>query len=565
MIAPNRQSQMEPNQIHANPLQPKPLQPNPIQPAPIQPAPIQPAPIQPNRIHLSRNKIGRASSLVGALAIALACILSAPNNFAFAEEEIFVAKPYVQLGNNPTYAAKDSEEILWIGTDADAKWQVETKIGSQEWHRSGAVVGHEIEKPANVANYLFRCKLENLPAGTSFRYRVLLDEKPVFEAQSQTRKKTDQPYRFAVFGDIGAGSKSENKIAFQCYSAKPDFIVMPGDLVYDSGLYSEYLKRYFPIYNAEAATPESGAPIIRSILTIGVLGNHDIALRGGINYTDLDRFPDALAYYLLWSQPLNGPLHGLAPSSAPPLGGAEAAQSYFRQAAGRAFPTMSNFSFDYGNSHWLALDGNYYTNWADPQLRKWVKEDLQKAKHAAWRFVTFHEPGFSVDIHHGKEQRMRLLSDIFQEEKVDVVFAGHAHDYQRSFPLRFKPKLQNGMPFMNPDGTVDGEMELDKNFDGQKNTRPNAPIYVVSGGGGANLYKVAPGESESKNDFMDKLNASTHSLTECEVKGTTLNIKQVSEDGDVIDSFQVTKQSTRQEPGRTSTGKQGQVGASRGK
>src|ERR1700733_1455682 len=537
--------------VQSNPLQDHPLQDHPLPRTPLQCSSIQNSPIQPRpNPQKSQKPQGRMknrsvmvslSSLVGCFAVALACVFAGPINSAFAQDEVFVVKPYVQLGNNPTYSSKDGEEILWIGKDADAKWQVETKIGSQDWRKTGEVLNHEIEKPDNTANYLFRCKLQNLPVGTSFGYRLLLDGKPVFEAQSQTRKKPDQPYHFAVFGDIGAGSKSENKIAFQCYNAKPDFIVMPGDLVYDSGLYSEYLKRYFPVYNAEKASPESGAPIIRSILTIGVLGNHDIALRRGINYTDLDRTPDALAYYLLWSQPLNGPLHGLAPSSAPPLGGAEAAQSYFRQAAGGAFPTMSNFSFDYGNSHWLALDGNYYTNWADPKLRKWVKDDLQKAKHATWRFVTFHEPGFSVDIHHGKEQRMRLLSDIFQEEKVDVVFAGHAHDYQRSFPLTFKPKLQNGMPFMNPDGTVDGEMALDKTFDGQKNTHPNAPIYIVSGGGGANLYQVEPGQPESKNDFMDKLNASTHSLTECEVKGTTLNIKQVSEDGDVIDAFQVTK------------------------
>jgi acid phosphatase type 7 len=478
------------------------------------------------------------SFLLSGFAVVLACLFSGS---AFAQDEIFVAKPYVQLGNNPTYSGKDNEEILWIGKDANAKWQIETKIGSQEWRKTGTVRNHEIEKPNNIAHYLFRCKLENLPAGASFQYRVLLDAKSVFEAQSQTRKTADQPYRFAVFGDIGAGSKAETKIAFQCYSAKPDFIVMPGDLVYDAGLYSEYLKRYFPVYNSDTASPESGAPIIRSILTIGVLGNHDVALIHGINYTDLSKSPDALAYYLLWSQPLNGPLHGDAPPSSPPLGGDEADRAYFKKAAGSAFPVMSNFSFDYGNSHWLALDGNYYTNWADPQMRQWVEDDLKRSKHATWRFVTFHEPGFSVDVHHAKEQRMRLLSDIFEKEKVDVVFAGHAHDYQRSYPLKFKPKLQKGVPFINPDGTVDGDMEFDKQFDGQKNTHPNAPIYIVTGGGGANLYKVEPGTADLKANFMDKVNSSTHSLTECEVKGTTLNIKQVSEDGDVIDAFQVTK------------------------
>ncbi len=486
-------------------------------------------------------KTARLSASLASLGVAAMCIFSAAGCVALAEDETFVIKPYVQLGNNPTYTSKDSEEILWVGKDSKAKWQLETKVGSGEWHKAGAVSSHEIEKPNNIPNYLFRGKADNLPVGESFEYRVLLDGKPVFQAQSQTRKKADQPYRFAVYGDIAAGTAAESKIAFQCYSAKPDFIVMPGDLVYNAGLYDEYLKKYFPVYNADSASAETGAPIIRSILTIGILGNHDIALRPTVPYTDLTLTPDALAYYLLWSQPLNGPTSAILAQSATPLGGDEANQAYFKKAAGTTFPVMANFSFDYGNSHWLALDGSYYTNWADPKLRQWVEDDLKKAQSATWRFVTFHEPGFSVDVHHGKEQRMRLLSDIFQNEKVDVVFAGHAHDYQRSFPLTFKPALKGGLPYANVDGTVDGDIILDKKYDGKTNTHPKAPIYIVTGGGGASLYKLKPGSKEEHTDFMDKLNASVHSITICDIKGTTLDIKQVSEDGTAIDSFEVTK------------------------
>ena len=35
------------------------------------------------------------------------------------------------------------------------------------------------------------------------------------------------------------------------------------------------------------------------------------------------------------------------------------------------------------------------------------------------------------------EQQMRLLAGLFESGRVDIVFGGHVHNYQRSFPLRF--------------------------------------------------------------------------------------------------------------------------------
>ncbi len=41
---------------------------------------------------------------------------------------------------------------------------------------------------------------------------------------------------------------------------------MPGDLVYNMGLLSDYLARFFPIFNADESKDTVGAPIMRSIL-----------------------------------------------------------------------------------------------------------------------------------------------------------------------------------------------------------------------------------------------------------------------------------------------------------
>ena len=35
---------------------------------------------------------------------------------------------------------------------------------------------------------------------------------------------------------------------------------------------------------------------------------------------------------------------------------------------------------------------------------------------------------------------MRVIAPILEANHVDIVFSGHVHNYQRSFPLTFAPK-----------------------------------------------------------------------------------------------------------------------------
>ena len=210
------------------------------------------------------------------------------------------------------------------------------------------------------------------------------------------------------------------------------------------------------------------------------------------------------------------------------------------ETTGSRYPTMSNYSFNYGNSHWLILDANPYMNWKNPQLRNWVRKDLETNKDQTWKFVCFHQPGFSIDKVHSTEQRMRLLSDVFQDCGVDIVFSGHAHDYQKTYPLIFHPTMIDGAPTSNKDGTVSGDFILDKQFDGKANPHARGVIYIVSGGGGAALYGSAP-ESNDRANFTDKFISSTHSLTFCDTNQNKLKVSQVSEDGQVLDSFKIEK------------------------
>ena len=137
--------------------------------------------------------------------------------------------------------------------------------------------------------------------GEPFQSRVLKDGIAVFEAAGKARKSASQPLRFALFGDC-AQNTGQKAIAYQTSLANPDFVFIAGDIVYTAGRISEYRDKYFPIYNADTASGTTGAPLIRSIPFIAAPGNHDTVL------TNFGRFPDALAYFLYWDQPLNGPV-----------------------------------------------------------------------------------------------------------------------------------------------------------------------------------------------------------------------------------------------------------------
>jgi len=440
-----------------------------------------------------------------------------------------LVKPYLQLGT-------EGLQLLWHTTDRNEAWSLEV---TEEHSSRSSTFKPEMRRVggANVETHrIYYVALPHLAAGEKADYRLLEGQRPVFNASVRAPKERQEAYRFAVFGDCAEDTTGQRAIAYQTYQAQPDFVFITGDIVYDAGRISQYRQRFFPIYNADEASPTLGAPLLRSTLFVAAPGNHDILER------NLERYPDGLAYFLYWAQPLNGPLERVGSPNTPTLKGAKKNWTPFLEAAGKNYPRMANFSFDYANAHWIVLDSNSYVDWTDPALRAWLSDDLKSAKSATWRFVGFHHPGFSSARTHFNEQRMRVLSDIFEQGGVDVVFAGHVHNYQRSLPLRFQPKPRAGKKLVSRNGRVAGTWILDRKFDGKTETKPNGVIYLVTGAGGAGLYNPEQQKlSSSWQEFTAQYYAEKHSLTLADVNGSTLSVRQLSEDGVEVDRFSLTK------------------------
>ncbi len=175
------------------------------------------------------------------------------------------------------------------------------------------------------------------------------------------------------------------------------------------------------------------------------------------------------------------------------------------------------YSFDHGDAHFVALDtrdGELYDSSA--QLA-WLEQDLQRHK-AAWTFVFFHFPGITCTYKGPTRAVVDQVMPILQRHRVDVVFTGHAHTYERLYPL------VDGKPV---------DVQQEPNY-----VDPKGPIYIVTGAGS----KTKEGEPTRKCGptafFKDRTVIWSHVV----VDGSRCTIRAVQTEGDqVLDQITITK------------------------
>lgn len=456
----------------------------------------------------------------------------------------FLFKPVIQLGANFGVNAGASLDIVWAALASDGDWKVEVKCGDP---CESATVSTVQLTPVNLKRLtnhsLARVTVSDLAHGQRFEYQVYLNDELVFKATTNAPfDRHTKSHRFAVIGDMGTGGAGEKVIASRIWDVRPDLMVFAGDITYRFGRAGEYMLRFFPIYNADAANTSRGAPILRSIPSFTSAGNHCMGKAHPDDVPSFDTYSDLYAYYLYWSMPLNGPAKNVGETSTPDTVGRQSRVDAFLDIAANRFPRMANYSFDYGNVHWLVLDANAYMDWTEESLRNWVEEDLASVDDSMWKLVNFHQPPFTSNLKHKREKRMRLLCDIFEKHGVDIVFNGHSHMYERTFPIKFTVTPHDDGSLIDQDGQVHGVCNRDLHFDGRRITRPDGIIYIVTGAGGA------PHDSEYIHRrphlwerFTYKLVGDRFSFTVCDVDGDQLVLRQIDEDGQEIDNITVTR------------------------
>ena len=107
---------------------------------------------------------------------------------------------------------------------------------------------------------------------------------------------------------------------------------------------------------------------------------------------------------------------------------------------------------------------------------------LPKNPNVKWIIVYAHKPffsspnGCSSSSCAGSKSFTQTYEQLFDSNKVDIVFFGHVHNYQRTFPLKF-----NSADPLNPTKTSSAKCDY---------TNPTGSIYAIVGTGGVNFHSL---------------------------------------------------------------------------
>ena len=168
----------------------------------------------------------------------------------------------------------------------------------------------------------------------------------------------------------------------------------------------------------------------------------------------------------------------------------------YRKSADCWFDTVSPYSFDYQNVHFLAMATPknmvipYMSNSAQYNF---VKNDLKSAyenKNIYWIVVSSYRPLYSSNsTHPGKGELQDLYHPLFDKYGVDLVLQGHNHNYQRTYPLGYNI-ADSHRPII-----------LDKNAS-VYNSELNGPIFATVGTAGEILHDFTNQQPFVKTQFL---------------------------------------------------------------
>lgn len=187
----------------------------------------------------------------------------------------------------------------------------------------------------------------------------------------------DGSVRFAVIGDTGTGTEKQHQLAnvmLRYRTAFPfDFVLMMGDNLYGGEKPRDYLTKFENIYKNL---------LDNKVKFYASLGNHDEPNQRFYQHFNMD---------------------------------------------GKEY-----YNFKKGNVSFYALNSNYM----DKRQVKWL-EDTLSMDTSEWKICFFHHPPYSSGAKHGSDTELReIVEPIFVKYKVDVVFAGHEHFYERIKPQK---------------------------------------------------------------------------------------------------------------------------------
>ena len=265
--------------------------------------------------------------------------------------------------------------------------------------------------------YLYEIFLDNLEPNTKYVYRVINEdasEKSEYYSFI-TMDTNDEEHSFLYLADpqetaeIGYMAYAHSIISVLEYSqATIDLAMFPGDVVNDHDIRSQW--NLFFKYSSMFST---------SIPMAVALGNHDIrnVTNTEVNNIEFDYFMNL-------------------PNNGPNLGQFDAVIGDKRDSS---FDNGKTYSFDYGNAHIVVVNTEVYCDgtttcaYSDSSnveiMNEWIKNDFNSSD-AEWKIVLLHRGPYSLSYNTYKVREN--LVPVLEECGVDLVLAGHDHQYSRA-------------------------------------------------------------------------------------------------------------------------------------
>jgi acid phosphatase type 7 len=177
-----------------------------------------------------------------------------------------------------------------------------------------------------------------------------------------------------------------------------------------------------------------------------------------------------------------------------------------------------HYRYRYGNADFFSIDTNKKKLGKGSEQYEWLDGELAKSD-AKWKIVYHHHPCYSSDnddfgdTFKGKKSsfgdpRVQSLIPLYEKHKVDIVFNGHIHVYERTWPLR-----------------------------GGKVDRKNGTIYITSGGGGGSLEDFTPTPT-----WFKAQTRSVYHYCYITIHGGRLSLRVFDENDTLFDTMELDKQ-----------------------
>ncbi|OQP54554.1 hypothetical protein A4H97_21535 [Niastella yeongjuensis] len=374
------------------------------------------------------------------------------SNFAFSTRvPRFIVKPYLQ------FATQTGITILWETSEPGKSW---VEYGPALYNATAPNLSRRTMDFSNTV--MHTAVLDSLQAETVYFYRAvtvaaggdsLISEVSCFK----TAVKDNTPFAFTVFSDSQNNPEAWGRISELAYNERPNFALHGGDIVDYGYVKSNWVDHFMAPGNLFM----SKYPIY------SIPGNHE---------------HDAPYYYQYMRNPGNG---------------------YF-------------YSFRYGNAQFFMLNTSYSVLPGSEQY-DWLEWELAHST-ATWKIVTHHYPPFSSDENDFGDTRKSLAREgnhylepargLYEKYGVDIVFYGHIHTYERTWPIyKGKPTTKGGV------------------------------IYLNVGGSGGDLEHSAPLRSW----FTNKVKTAYH-FGSVKIHENDLQFQAIDETGAVFDAFELKKE-----------------------